>query len=180
MLQWRTETPSLELNIQIVLSGFVFVILPLFLITALFKVSSRLEFHLFRKRKNFSRNPFITLFFSSFTLPLHPQIGNLANDGIKLGTSASTVRRCSADPHDGLEEESKGGTVRYFSIISHSLVSRRFTETSFLSPTQQTQGHLDTRRTQLRISAHCDGAVSAHSTTAARSPNDPDRIIAQR
>lgn len=45
MLQWKSETPpSLELNIQIVLSGLVFVILPLFLITAIFKVSFSQEF----------------------------------------------------------------------------------------------------------------------------------------
>lgn len=48
LLQWKQETPTLELNIQIVLSGFVFVILPLFLITALFKVGFLLEFDLFR------------------------------------------------------------------------------------------------------------------------------------
>lgn len=51
-------------------------------------------------------------------LPFILQIGNLANDGVKLTTSSSRGSRCSADAHDGLEEETKGGTLRYFSIIS--------------------------------------------------------------
>lgn len=38
-------------------------------------------------------------------------MGNLANDGLKLG-SAAKERRCSMAPHDGLEEESGGGTLR--------------------------------------------------------------------
>lgn len=38
------------------------------------------------------------------------QVGNLANDGIKL---ASGSRKCSAEPQDGLEAEAKGGTLRY-------------------------------------------------------------------
>lgn len=42
------------------------------------------------------------------------------------------------------------------------------------------QGHLDTRRTQLRISTHCDGTGAAHSPTFARVQNDPDRTTAQR
>lgn len=84
--------------------------MPLFLITALFKVSSVVEFHLGKSFKLFSM---------FLLLPPTLQVGNLANDGVKLGTSSHTVRRCSADPHDGLEEESKGGTVRYISIIFH-------------------------------------------------------------
>lgn len=39
------------------------------------------------------------------------QVGNLANDGIKLATGARE-RRCTLSPHDGLEEESRGGTLR--------------------------------------------------------------------
>lgn len=39
------------------------------------------------------------------------QVGNLANDGIKLATGAKE-RRCSMIPHDGLEEEARGGTLR--------------------------------------------------------------------
>lgn len=37
------------------------------------------------------------------------QVGNLANDGIKLATGSG---KCSAEPEDGLEEEAKGGTLR--------------------------------------------------------------------
>lgn len=37
------------------------------------------------------------------------QVGNLANDGVKL---ASGNRKCSAEPQDGLEVEAKGGTLR--------------------------------------------------------------------
>ncbi|XP_070063789.1 protein tincar isoform X2 [Drosophila virilis] len=39
------------------------------------------------------------------------QVGNLANDGIKLATGAKE-RRCTLAPHDGLEEEARGGTLR--------------------------------------------------------------------
>ncbi|KAI9576059.1 hypothetical protein GQX74_014542 [Glossina fuscipes] len=39
------------------------------------------------------------------------KVGNLANDGIKLATGAKE-RRCSMIPHDGLEEEARGGTLR--------------------------------------------------------------------
>lgn len=39
------------------------------------------------------------------------QVGNMANDGIKLATSIKE-QRCSMAPHDGLEEESRGGTLR--------------------------------------------------------------------
>lgn len=39
------------------------------------------------------------------------QVGNLANDGIKLATGIKE-RRCSMSPDDGLEEESRGGTLR--------------------------------------------------------------------
>ncbi|XP_037924160.1 protein tincar isoform X3 [Hermetia illucens] len=73
LVQWKIE-PIIELNIQIVICGVVFILLPLFFASAVFKV------------------------------------GNLANDGIKLGTMAHS--RCSISPHDGLEEEAKGGTVR--------------------------------------------------------------------
>ncbi|KAM8705938.1 hypothetical protein ACLKA7_010264 [Drosophila subpalustris] len=38
-------------------------------------------------------------------------VGNLANDGIKLATGAKE-RRCTLAPHDGLEEEARGGTLR--------------------------------------------------------------------
>ncbi|KAI8121868.1 Protein tincar [Lucilia cuprina] len=74
LITWTIE-PVAELNLQIILSGLVFVLLPFFFTSAVFKV------------------------------------GNLANDGIKLG-SAAKERRCSMTPHDGLEEESRGGTLR--------------------------------------------------------------------
>lgn len=99
----------MELNIQIILCGLVFVVLPLFLIAALFKVSL-----------SDGLSPPIGGVLNHLTPSSSPQVGNLANDGVKLGTSSHTGRRCSADPHDGLEEESKGGTVRYFSITFHS------------------------------------------------------------
>ncbi|XP_065354658.1 protein tincar isoform X2 [Calliphora vicina] len=74
LIPWKIE-PVAELNLQIILSGLVFVLLPFFFTSAVFKV------------------------------------GNLANDGIKLG-SAAKERRCTMVPHDGLEEESRGGTFR--------------------------------------------------------------------
>ncbi|XP_055378155.1 protein tincar isoform X2 [Condylostylus longicornis] len=73
LIQWKIE-PVAELNLQIVLCGVVFILLPLFFASAVFKV------------------------------------GNLANDGIKLATIPN--RKCSMTPHDGLEEESSGGTLR--------------------------------------------------------------------
>ncbi|XP_053969445.1 protein tincar [Anastrepha ludens] len=74
LISWKIE-PVAELNLQIVLSGVVFILLPFFFTSAVFKV------------------------------------GNLANDGIKLATG-SKERRCSMSPHDGLEEEARGGTLR--------------------------------------------------------------------
>ncbi|EDV48666.1 protein tincar isoform X2 [Drosophila erecta] len=74
LIPWKIE-PVAELNLQIVLSGVVFILLPVFFTSAVFKV------------------------------------GNLANDGIKLATGARE-RRCTLSPHDGLEEESRGGTLR--------------------------------------------------------------------
>ncbi|XP_067614575.1 protein tincar [Eurosta solidaginis] len=74
LISWKYE-PVAELNLQIVLSGVVFILLPFFFASAVFKV------------------------------------GNLANDGIKLATGAKE-RRCSMLPHDGLEEEARGGTLR--------------------------------------------------------------------
>ncbi|XP_017139920.1 protein tincar isoform X2 [Drosophila miranda] len=74
LIPWKIE-PVAELNLQIVLSGVVFILLPVFFTSAVFKV------------------------------------GNLANDGIKLATGARE-RRCTLAPHDGLEEESRGGTLR--------------------------------------------------------------------
>ncbi|XP_068152497.1 protein tincar isoform X1 [Drosophila tropicalis] len=74
LIPWKIE-PVAELNLQIVLSGVVFILLPVFFTSAVFKV------------------------------------GNLANDGIKLATGAKE-RRCTLAPHDGLEEESHGGTLR--------------------------------------------------------------------
>ncbi|XP_011211158.2 protein tincar [Bactrocera dorsalis] len=74
LITWKIE-PVAELNLQIVLSGVVFILLPFFFASAVFKV------------------------------------GNLANDGIKLATG-SKERRCSMSPHDGLEEEARGGTLR--------------------------------------------------------------------
>ncbi|XP_043863601.1 protein tincar isoform X3 [Drosophila mojavensis] len=74
LIPWKIE-PVGELNLQIVLSGVVFILLPVFFTSAVFKV------------------------------------GNLANDGIKLATSAKE-RRCTLAPHDGLEEEARGGTLR--------------------------------------------------------------------
>lgn len=117
----------------------------------------------------YSSNPF-TLLRLSF------QIGNLANDGVKLATK--TPSRCSADPHDGLEEESKGGTVRYFSIKSVTSVPISRHDIPWIRYTQQ--GNLDTRRTQFRIPAYCDGAVSADTPPIARVQNDPDRAFAER
>lgn len=38
------------------------------------------------------------------------QVGNLANDGVKLASSANG--KCSSQPEDGLEQEAKGGTLR--------------------------------------------------------------------
>ncbi|GAB0090157.1 protein tincar-like [Sergentomyia squamirostris] len=73
LLQWKLDAPFVELNIQIILCGFVFILLPFFFVTTVFK------------------------------------IGNLANDGVKLGSGAG---RCSMEPPDGLEEEAKGGTLR--------------------------------------------------------------------
>lgn len=40
---------------------------------------------------------------------LYFQVGNLANDGIKLATGSG---KCSIEPEDGLEAEAKGGTLR--------------------------------------------------------------------
>ncbi|KAH8414097.1 hypothetical protein KR222_006551 [Zaprionus bogoriensis] len=74
LIPWKIE-PVAELNLQIVLSGVVFILLPVFFTSAVFKV------------------------------------GNLANDGIKLATGARE-RRCTLAPHDGLEEEARGGTLR--------------------------------------------------------------------
>ncbi|KAH8248205.1 hypothetical protein KR038_004790 [Drosophila bunnanda] len=74
LIPWKIE-PVAELNLQIVLSGVVFILLPVFFTSAVFKV------------------------------------GNLANDGIKLATGARE-RRCTLSPQDGLEEESRGGTLR--------------------------------------------------------------------
>ncbi|ALC46505.1 tinc [Drosophila busckii] len=74
LIPWKIE-PVAELNLQIVLSGVVFILLPVFFTSAVFKV------------------------------------GNLANDGIKLATGARE-RRCTLAPQDGLEEESRGGTLR--------------------------------------------------------------------
>lgn len=37
------------------------------------------------------------------------QVGNLANDGVKLATDS---KKCSATPDDGLEREASGGTIR--------------------------------------------------------------------
>ncbi|XP_073816865.1 transmembrane protein tincar [Musca autumnalis] len=74
LISWKIE-PVAELNLQIILSGVVFVLLPFFFTSAVFKV------------------------------------GNMANDGIKLATSIKE-HRCSMAPHDGLEEESRGGTLR--------------------------------------------------------------------
>ncbi|SPP83424.1 protein tincar isoform X1 [Drosophila guanche] len=74
LIPWKIE-PVAELNLQIVLSGVVFILLPVFFTSAVFKV------------------------------------GNLANDGIKLATGARE-RRCTLAPHDGLEEETRGGTLR--------------------------------------------------------------------
>jgi hypothetical protein len=37
------------------------------------------------------------------------QVGNFANDGVKLATGSG---RCSAEPADGLEVEAKGGTLK--------------------------------------------------------------------
>ncbi|EDW95834.2 uncharacterized protein Dyak_GE25500, partial [Drosophila yakuba] len=74
LIPWKIE-PVAELNLQIVLSGVVFILLPVFFTSAVFKV------------------------------------GNLANDGMKLATGARE-RRCTLSPHDGLEEESRGGTLR--------------------------------------------------------------------
>lgn len=39
------------------------------------------------------------------------QVGNLANDGIKL--ASLKAGNCSAEPDDGLEHEANGGTLRY-------------------------------------------------------------------
>lgn len=50
---------------------------------------------------------FTTLTFLS--LARLSQVGNLANDGIKLATGTG---KCSAEPDDGLEEEAPGGTLR--------------------------------------------------------------------
>lgn len=45
----------------------------------------------------------------SFYMLFLSQVGNLANDGIKLATGTG---KCSAEPDDGLEEEAPGGTLR--------------------------------------------------------------------
>ncbi|XP_013099153.2 protein tincar [Stomoxys calcitrans] len=74
LISWKIE-PVAELNLQIILSGLVFILLPFFFTSAVFKV------------------------------------GNMANDGVKLATSIKE-QRCSMSPHDGLEEESRGGTLR--------------------------------------------------------------------
>ncbi|XP_075144961.1 transmembrane protein tincar [Haematobia irritans] len=74
LISWKIE-PVAELNLQIILSGLVFILLPFFFTSAVFKV------------------------------------GNMANDGVKLATSFRE-QRCSMSPHDGLEEESRGGTLR--------------------------------------------------------------------
>lgn len=41
MIQWRGGEPFAELNIQLFLSGFVFLLLPLFFISTIFKVSQK-------------------------------------------------------------------------------------------------------------------------------------------
>lgn len=46
--------------------------------------------------------------YTSFFISLL-QVGNLANDGVKLATG---TRKCSAEPQDGLEAEANGGTLR--------------------------------------------------------------------
>lgn len=48
-----------------------------------------------------------------------PQVGNLANDGVKLATGRG---KCSAEPSDGLEKEATGGTLRWVVFYNYIFI----------------------------------------------------------